>query len=58
MRMNANKKVIQKTMTERTGNVLLLKDLTNINAEARASTTSRNSLDNTVKLLTEKYGNN
>lgn len=51
MDMNANKKLIQKKMTEKTGNVVLLKDLSNIHAGKQ-----RNNLDTTIKSLREKYG--
>ena len=30
MKMNANKKVIQKSLSEKSGNIVLLKDLSNI----------------------------
>ena len=55
LEMNANKKLIQKKMVEKSGNVVLLKDLSNIRAAANKGK-SRNDLDNAMKLLVEKYG--
>lgn len=53
--MNANKKMVQAQLTQETGNVILLRDLTNI-ASAAKQGKSRNRVDSAVRLLTEKYG--
>ena len=56
LKMKAKKKMIQQQLTQETGNVVLLKDLTNIALlEKRGKT--RNDLDKSVTLLMEKYGN-
>ncbi len=55
LRMNANKKMVQAQLTQETGNVILLRDLTNI-ASAAKQGKSRNRVDSAVRLLTEKYG--
>ena len=55
MKMNANKKVTQKSLSEKSGNIVLLKDLSNINSASKEKKT-RNNLENTIKILTEKYG--
>ena len=55
LEMNANKKLIQEAICQETGNVILLKDLTNI-ASATKKKTTRNDLDAVVKLLMDKYG--
>ena len=52
--MNANK-MIQSQLSQETGKVILLKDLTNIAAEAKQGS-SRNSVDAVIHNLMEKYG--
>lgn len=54
--MNANKKVVQQKMATKSGNIVLLKDLSNIRTAALTSN-SRNDLDGTIKSLMDKYGN-
>lgn len=54
MKMNANKKVIQEQLAEKSGTIVLLKDLTNINS-ANASK-SHNNLETVIGMLTDKYG--
>ena len=39
MKMNANKKVIQKSLSEKSGNIVLLKDLSNINSASKEKNT-------------------
>ena len=53
--MNANKKMIQMQLSQETGKVISLKDLTNI-ATAAKQGDSRNSVDAVVHNLMEKYG--
>ena len=53
--MKANKKLVQDALTQETGNVITLKDLSNIAASNKKSATA-NYLDAVVKLLVEKYG--
>ena len=53
--MKANKKLVQQKLTQESGNVILLKDISNI-ANSLRNEKSRNDLDSTVKLLTDKYG--
>ena len=55
LQLNANKKLIQQQLTKETGNVILLKDLSNIASAARCGH-SRNNLDVAVATLLEKYG--
>jgi len=55
LRMNANKKLVQQELTQETGNIILLKDLTNIATSIKRGR-SRNDLDTTVKALMERYG--
>jgi hypothetical protein len=55
LQMNANKKMIQTQLTQETGKVILLKDLTNIATVAKQGS-SRNSVDAVVHNLMEKYG--
>ena len=55
LRMRANKKLIQQRLVEETGNVILLKDLTNISSGLKRGK-SRNDLDVAVKSLMERYG--
>ena len=47
--------MIQNKLAEMTGNVVLLKDLSNISTGMRAGKT-RNDLNTAVKQLTDKYG--
>ena len=54
LQMNANK-MIQSQLSQETGKVILLKDLTNIAAEAKQGN-SRNSVDAVIHNLMEKYG--
>ena len=56
LKMNANKKLIQQQLVNETGNIILLKDLSNI-ATAIKHGRTRNNLDSAVKTLMEKYGN-
>ena len=52
--MKANKKMVQHAFCQETGNIVLLKDLSNL-----ASTTTKtpgNDMDVVAKTLTEKYG--
>jgi hypothetical protein len=53
--MNVNKKLLQQELVKDTGNVILLKDLTNI-ASASKRGKSRNDLDVTVDTLMKRYG--
>ena len=53
--MKANKKLIQQQLSQETGNIILLKDLSNI-ATAHKKEKSRNDLNLTVEALMEKYG--
>ena len=53
--MNANKKPVQQQISQETGKVVLLKDLSNIAAKAKERTT-KNDLDSCVSLLMNKYG--
>ena len=53
--MKANKKMVQQQLCQETGNVVLLKDLSNIALTAKKGK-SRNDLDATVQVLMEKYG--
>lgn len=55
LKMQANKKIVQEELYQKTGNVILLKDLTNLCTSAKKANT-RNDLDSVVKLLKEKYG--
>ena len=50
-----NKKMLQQELCQETGGIVLLKDITNI-ATAMKKGRSRNDLDDTVSLLTSKYG--
>ena len=53
--MKANKKMIQQSLYQETGRVVLLKDLSNlVNDRGK---TSRNDLKAVVALLMNKYGN-
>lgn len=53
--MNVNKKLLQQELVKDTGNVILLKDLTNIESASKRGR-SRNDLDVTVDTLTKRYG--
>ena len=53
--MKANKKMIQQQLSHETGNVILLKDLSNIVTDYKSGK-SRNDLNSTVKLLMDTYG--
>lgn len=53
--MKANKKLIQQQLSQETGNIILLKDLSNI-ATAHNKEKSRNDLEQTVKTLMDNYG--
>ncbi|MCG8622777.1 MAG: hypothetical protein MJE68_12375 [Proteobacteria bacterium] len=55
MKMKANKKMVQQQLCQETGNIVLLKDLSNIALAAKKGE-SRNDLDATVQVLMEKYG--
>ena len=54
LKMNVNKKLLQQKLVNETGNVVLLKDLTNIASAERLGRT-RNSLDTTVNTLMTRY---
>ena len=53
--MNVNKKLLQQELVRETGNVILLKDLTNIASSTKLGK-SRNSLDAMVDTLMKHYG--
>ena len=55
LEMKANKKLVQQQLCQETGNIVLLKDLSNI-ATANKQRKSRNNLDVTVTTLMDKYG--
>lgn len=55
LEMKANKKMVQQQLCLETGNVNLLKDLSNI-MTANMQGKSKNDLDATVKTLMNKYG--
>lgn len=55
LRMRANKKMVQQELCSDTGNIVLLKDLSNLTSAAK-NVTSKNDLDNVVKLLKDTYG--
>ncbi|XP_065895227.1 uncharacterized protein [Dysidea avara] len=54
LEMKANNKLVQQTLCQETGKVILLKDLANIN-NTRKRQETRNDLNATVNLLTDKY---
>lgn len=54
LEMKANK-MVQHELSLETGNIILLKDLTNIAASLKQGDT-RNNLDATIGLLMNKYG--
>lgn len=54
LEMKANKKLVQQELCQETGNIILLKDLSNlVNRRVKAS---RNDLDAVVSMLMNKYG--
>ena len=53
--MKANKKLIQQQLSQETGNIILLKDLSNI-ATTHKKAKSRNDLNLTVGALMDEYG--
>ena len=53
--MNVNKKLLQQQLVQETGNVILLKDLTNV-ASATKRGKSSNDIDVTVDTLMKRYG--
>lgn len=53
--MNVNKKLLQQELVQDTGNVILLKDLTNIASAAKRGK-SRNDIDVTIDTLMKRYG--
>jgi len=53
LEMKANKKMVQHELSLETGNIILLKDLTNIAASLKQGDT-RNNLDATIGLLMNK----
>lgn len=55
LNMKANKKLVQEELSQKTGNIILLKDLTNLCSRAKKENT-RNNLEAVVKLLKENYG--
>ena len=55
LELNVNKKLLREKLVKETGNVILLKDLTNI-ASAQKQGKSRNDLDATVNSLMSRYG--
>ena len=52
--MNSNSKLVQSKLMEESGNVVLLKDLSNISAESSKEKT-KNNLESIVQILSEKY---
>ena len=54
LEMKANKKLVQEALCAETGNVILLKDLSNL--VNRRERKNRNDLDAVVQLLMDKYG--
>ncbi len=55
MDMRANKKMIQQEISEESGNIVLLRDLSNIAATSKRERT-RNDIDASVRMLMGKYG--
>ena len=55
LQLRANNKLVQQRLCQETGKVILLKDLANIANRSRVQQ-SRNDLNETVDMLTEKYG--
>ena len=54
LEMKANKKLIQNTLPQESGNIILLKDLSNL--ASSMSSSDKNNLDAVVRLLIDKYG--
>ena len=54
LEVKANKKMIQQQLTAETGQVILLKDLTNLSSSLRKGK-SRNDLDAAVNFLMDNY---
>ena len=54
LEMKANKKLVQQTLSQESGSIILLKDLSNL--ASSTSKSSRNDIDVVVKMLMEKYG--
>ena len=52
--LRVNKKLLQQELTQDSGKIILLKDLTNLASLGRSQT--RNNLDATFTLLKDKYG--
>lgn len=55
LELQANKKLVQHQLSQETGKVVLLKDLTNISSSLKRKVT-RNDLDSTIEMLKTKYG--
>jgi len=55
LQLRANNKLVQQRLCQETGKVILLKDLANIANKSKVQQ-SRNDLNKTVDMLTEKYG--
>ena len=53
--LKCNKKMLKDKLSQESGKVVLLKDLSNLSTKAKSSKT-RNDLQSTVRELTEKYG--
>ena len=53
--LKGNRKMIQERLTQKTGKVILLKDLSNVSGEANRGS-SRNDLERVVTTLGETYG--
>ena len=53
--LKANKKLVQQKLSQETGQVVLLKDLTNVSTMMRKEK-SRNYIDKVVQTLMERYG--
>ena len=53
--MKVNKKMLQQELCQEMGEIVLLKDITNIATDMKKGR-SRNALDATVSMLTSKYG--
>lgn len=55
LEMKANKKLIQQELVKETGNIILLKDLSNIASRVKQGK-SHNDIDATVKTLRDTHG--
>lgn len=55
LNMRANKKLVQQQVSKKAGQIILLKDISNISLKARRGS-SRNDIDQVIKVLVEKYG--